>query len=311
MHRDLPSFSAIKAFEAAARLLSFKAAADELCVTHSAISHQIRQLEDFLGVALFRRETRGVVLTSEGAAYLSRISKVLDQLAAATNQVRDQHTAGPLYVSATPAFAERWLVPRLNDFNHCHPDIELHILTSIEGADFKHDGVDVAIRYGQHPSGDLHAEPFLEASRFPVASPRLLADHPPLRKPGDLRGHVLLRDEVGDAWDQWFRCAGVANFEDPGPGPRFAHCNLTLRAAVDGQGVALGYSALVVQDLAARSLVRLFDIETPSTVVYSLVCPHAHLRHPRIAAFRAWLTTAAALDNARQAATPGLVETSE
>lgn len=306
MNRDLPSFPAIRAFEAAARHLSFKDAAAELSVTHSAVSHQIKLLEEFLGVSLFRRETRGVSLTPEGASYLAKVSEALVQLASATREVREQRVAGPLYISSTPALADRWLVPRLNDFRRCHPDIELHISTSLENVSFTHDGVDVAIRFGQHTSGDLYAEPFLEATRFPVASPDLLAGEMPLHRPEDLHDYILLHDETVDAWQQWFECAGV-QVEKADTGPRFAHCNLTLRAAVEGQGVALAYSALVLEDLASGRLVRLFNIELPSKVIYSFVCPKSSLNQPRVAAFKEWLTAAAALDNARKAARPKLV----
>ncbi|MDX1572172.1 MAG: LysR substrate-binding domain-containing protein, partial [Xanthomonadales bacterium] len=220
MNRDLPSFPAVRAFEAAARRLSFKEAADELHVTQSAISHQIKSLEAFLGIALFRRTSRGVALTPDGASYLVRVSEVLDHLASATYDIRDRHVAGTLYVRSTPAFASRWLVPRLNDFNRWYPDIELHVSTSLEPANFVHDGVDVDIRFGIVASSDLHAEPLLESSRFPVASPGLIAGGPPLRRPHDLRGYILLHNEVEDGWTQWFARAGVEHVE-PDPGPRF------------------------------------------------------------------------------------------
>lgn len=199
MSRDLPSFPAVRAFEAAARHLSFKVAADELHVTQSAISHRIKSLEEFLGLELFRREARGVALTSEGEAYLGRISQVLDQLSATTRSIRNQETAGPLCIRSTPAFASRWLIPRLNDFNRWHPAIELHLSTSLEPANFADHGVDVDIRFGCAESGELHTEPFLESSRFPVASPHLMQKRSPLNQPADLRGFVLLHNELGMA----------------------------------------------------------------------------------------------------------------
>lgn len=271
-----------------------------LHVTQSAISHQVKSLEEFLGIVLFRRTSRGVALTPNGASYLARVSEVLDHLASATHDIRDRHVAGTLYVRSTPAFASRWLVPRLNDFNRRYPDIELHISTSLEPANFVDDGVNVDIRFGIVASCDLHVEPFLESSRFPVASPGLIAGGPPLRRPRDLRSYVLLHNEIEDAWPQWFACAGVEHVE-PDPGPRFEHCNLTLRAASEGQGIALAYSALVTEDLSAGRLVRLFRIRLPATVIYSLVCPRNSLKHPRVTAFRNWLTTAAEPDAIRTA----------
>jgi len=296
MSRELPSFPAIRAFEAAARHLSFKDAAQELHVTQSAISHQIKSLEEFLSVTLFHRETRGVAITREGAIYLDKVSKALDSLSSATHDIRSQRAAGPLYVRATPAFGSRWLVPRIGDFNRSCPDIELHIDTSVTPSRFAEDGIDVDIRFGRPSTSELHAEPFLKSSRFPVASPGLLTARAPLRHPRDLSKYVLLHDEVGDAWKQWFDIAGVPDV-DSEPGPRFAHCDLVLQAALAGQGVALAWSVYVMRDLAAGTLLRPFDIDLPSTVLYTLVCPKDSLSRPRVAAFRDWLLSAAAIDN--------------
>lgn len=292
MRRDLPPFTAIRSFEAAARHLSFKRAAEELNVTQSAISHQVKSLEDFLGVQLFRRGTRTVALTSEGADYLDELSGVLDRMAAATDRMRDKGASGPLFVRSTPAFAARWLVPRLTAFHDAHPQIELHISTSLEPADFANEEVDVDIRFGEDQSPGLRVDPFLSSARFPVASPKLLDGRPKLRSPDDLRSFTLLHDEVGDGWEQWLDCAGVRRF-DPRPGPRFSHCDLVLRAATEGQGIALAYGVLAEPDLATGQLVRLFDISLPSKVVYSVVSAQAWSDRPKIAAFRSWLLRAA------------------
>lgn len=296
MSRDLPSFPAVRAFEAAARHLSFKSAAQELHVTQSAISHQVKSLEEFLGTPLFRRGTRSVALTAEGLKYLGKVSRVLDDLSAATRCARNHGLAGALRVRSTPAFAARWLVPRLNDFNRLHPDIELHVSTSLEPANFSSDGVDVDIRFGHEAGGELHAEPVLESSRFPVVSPGLLARLGPVRRPSDLGKFVLLHNEVADGWAEWLKYAGARGV-DSAPGPRFEHCNLTLRAATEGQGVAMAYDALVAEDLEAGALVRLFDINLPTTVIYSLVCPVSYLDQPRVAAFRDWVVSTAGVDN--------------
>jgi LysR family glycine cleavage system transcriptional activator len=292
MRRDLPPFAALRAFEAAARHLSFRRASQELHVTQSAISHQVKALEEHLGQQLFLRGTRRIALTGEGADYLGEISAVLDRLAAATGRRRDKEAAGPLYVRASPAFAARWLVPRLAAFNAAHPRIELHISTSMTPADFAADRVDVDIRFGQPESSGLRVEPFLSSARFPVASPRLLAGRRPLRTPDDLRHVTLLHNEVEDGWPQWLERAGAARV-DPRPGPRFEHCNLSLRAALEGQGVALAYGALAEPDLAAGLLVKLFDLTLPPTVIYSLVTPESWVTRPKIAAFRSWLLRAA------------------
>jgi len=288
MRRDLPPFTSIRSFEAAARHLSFTAAAEELNVTQSAISHQVKALEDYLGVRLFLRGTREIVLTSEGAGYLCDVSLLLDRLAAATDQVRDKDAAGPLFITATPAFAARWLVPRLAAFRAALPGIELHVATSLRPPDFAGARVDVAIRFGQEQIPGLLVAPFLSSKRFPVASPRLLNGRRSPGAPDDLRHFTLLHDEVGDEWEAWVRCAGLADF-DPSPGPRFEHCELTLRAATEAQGVALAYGTLIEDDLAARRLIRLFDIDLPSRVIYSIVTPEAWTTRPKIAAFRSWL----------------------
>ena len=301
MRRDLPSFTSIRSFEAAARHLSFRCAAEELHVTQSAISHQVKALEDHLGVQLFLRGTRKIALTNEGAGYLDQLSLVLDQLAAVTDRIREKDVSGPLFVRATPAFAARWLVPRLTSFHEAYPQIELHISTSLEPADFAADRVDIDIRYGQPESSGLRVDPFLSSIRFPVASPDLLARRASLRRPDDLRHFILLHDEVGDQWREWLDCAGGASF-DPSPGPRFAHCDLTLSAAVEGQGVALAYGTLAEADLAAGFLVKVFDISLPSKVIYSLVVPKTWTSRPKIAAFRRWLLGAAMLRKAPTAA---------
>ena len=174
MNFDLPSFPAMQAFESAARHLSFTAAADELAITHSAVSHRIKLLEEFLGIVLFRRETRGVSLTTVGRTYLSSISEGLDLLAAATQAIRNQQTEGPLHVSTTKVFADRWLIPRVNNFNHHYPDIELHITTSTELSDFVDGSIDAAIRVNHKLCAELYAEPFLEldSPRFPERKSR-------------------------------------------------------------------------------------------------------------------------------------------
>ena len=210
MRRNLPPFASIRSFEAAARHLSFKGAAEELNVTQSAVSHQVKALEEHLGGQLFLRGTRGIVLTTLGTEYLEEISNVLDQMAAATDRARETDASGPLFVRATPAFAARWLVPRLTAFQAVRPQIELHISTSMTPADFASDRVDVDIRVGQPKSAGLRIEPFLSSIRFPVASPRLLAASQSLRSPDDLRHFVLLHNEVEDGWPQWLEHAGAA-----------------------------------------------------------------------------------------------------
>lgn len=288
MRRDLPPFTSIRSFEAAARHLSFKVAAEELNVTQSAISHQVKALEDFLGIRLFLRRTREIVLTREGSDYLGDVSLLLDQLAVATDHVRDKEIAGALHVTTTPAFAARWLVPRIGDFRAAFPKIELHIATSLSAPDFAGDRLDVAIRFAQEEGPGLSVVPFLSSNRFPVASPRLLNGRRSFRSANDFRRFTLLHDEVGDGWREWARCAGMTDV-DPSAGPRFAHCELVMRAAIKAQGIALGYGALVQDELAEGRLMRLSDIALPERVIYTIVMPEAWAGRPKIAAFRNWL----------------------
>jgi len=186
-----------------------------------------------------------------------------------------------------------------------YPRIELHISTSLAPADFAGDRVDVDIRFGQPASAGLRVDPFLSSARFPVASPRLLNGRRSRRSPDDLRHFTLLHNEVEDGWQQWLECAGVTGL-DASPGPRFEHCNLTLRAALEGQGVALAYGALAEADLAMGLLIKLFDISLPPTVIYSVVTPQAWSTRPKIAAFRSWLLRAARVNRAPAAVPPRL-----
>jgi LysR family glycine cleavage system transcriptional activator len=293
MRRDLPPFTSIRSFEAAARHLSFKAAAEELNVTQSAISHQVKALEDYLGIRLFLRGPREITLTREGTNYLGEVSLLLDQLANATDHARDKCATGPLHVTTTPAFAARWLVPRLADFRAAWPGIELHIATSLEPPDFAAERLDIAIRFAQNEAPGLKVVPLFSSARFPVASPRLLNGRRSIHGADDLRRFTLLHDEVADGWQEWVHRAGWSDF-DPSPGPRFAHCELVMRAATEAQGVALAYGALVEEDLAAGLLMRLSEIELPARVIYFIVTPEAWEARPKIAAFRNWLLQQAA-----------------
>ena len=288
MRRRLPPFAALRAFEAAARHQSFKAAAEELSVTQSSISHQVKGLEDFVGAPLFHRNGKGVVLTRCGTEHLHDLTQILDQLDAWTERAKGDDAAGTLAVCATPAFASRWLVPRLQSFHESYPKIDLEVTTTDDPMHFPGAGVDVLIQYGQMPEAGMSVDPFLTSTRFPACSPRLLEGAPPVERPEDLARFTLLRDDVGDDWGSWFACA-EARAPDKIRGPRFAHCELTHKAAEEGQGVVLAYSALIDRELAEGRLVKLFDLETPPKVIYSLTCPTSWSNRPRIAAFRNWV----------------------
>ncbi len=298
MARRLPPLNALRAFEAAARHLSFTRAADELNVTQAAISHQVKGLEERLGIALFRRLNRALLLTDAGQAYLPAIHDAFDRIAEATARLTAHDRAGVLTVSVLPSFAAKWLVPRLGRFRDAHPDIDVHIAPSDRLTDFAREDVDLAIRYGKGEWPGLRADRMLTEEIFPVCSPRLLEGPHRLRTPADLRRHTLLHDDMRIDWRLWLLAAGVDGV-DASRGPSFTDSSMVIQAAVGGQGVALGRSALAAADLAAERLVKPFDISLPAAMAYYVVCPVATAGHPKIAAFREWVIAEA--DAARSA----------
>ncbi len=297
MARHLPPLNALRAFEAAARHLSFSRAAEELHVTHAAISHQVKALEERLGVKLFRRLTRAVRLTDAGQAYLPVLRDAFDRIAEATERLVASDTIGALTVSTTPGFAARWLVSRLVAFREAYPDIDIRLTPSLHLVDFAREEVDVAVRYGRGEWPGLRADCLLTLNVFPVCSPKLLEGPHPLLTPDDLRHHTLLHDDMAADWGRWLLVAGVDGI-DTTRGPRIHDSSLVLQAAVDGLGVALARSALAAADLAAGRLVKLFDISLPSVACYYVVYPEAWADRPKIAAFREWLLAEARREEA-------------
>ena len=287
MARRLPPLNALPSFEAAARHLSFSKAADELHVTHGAVSRAIRNLEDHLGIQLMIRATRSVRLTPAGAAYAAEVREALDQLATATRVATGQHSAGLLGVSTLDSFAGKWLVPRLFRFRQAHPEIEVRLATSERLADFVSDGIDIAVRYGRGQYPGVSAELLIKEDLFPVCSPKLLEGPHPLRTPADLRHHTLIHDDFHIDWSMWLRSAGIEGI-DPHRGPSFHSSVLALQAAVQGEGVVLGRSPLVGDDLAAGRLVRPFDISMAGRGYYVVYPPRA-LQFTKVKAFRDWL----------------------
>lgn len=288
MSRALPPLGSLHAFEAAARHLSFKAAAEELHVTPGAISQQIKLLEDRLGVSLFVRRTRGIELTEAGRLLLGPTQQAFRLLTDAVARVREADDANILTVSVLPSFAALWLVPRLGRFRERYPDIDVRISATPKLADFERDDVDVVIRYGLGKYPDLHVEHLLADDLFPVCSPKLLEGTAPLKNPGDLARHTLLHDELRQEWPLWLRAVGIEGI-DASRGPSFSLWELSLQAAIAGQGVALGHSTLVAEYLKSGQLIRPFQISSPSEFGYHLVCLPRRAREPKIMAFRSWL----------------------
>ncbi|UCH72847.1 MAG: transcriptional regulator GcvA [Rhodospirillales bacterium] len=288
MARRLPPMNTLRAFEAAARHLSFTEAAEELHITQAAVSHQMRTLEEALGVRLFRRLNRAIRLTEEGQQFVTEVRKALAHLATAMDKLAAPDAGGPLTVSVLPSFASKWLVPRLGRFRARHPEIEVRISPSIQLTDFQRDDVDLVVRYGQGRYEGLHSVRLMTEDIFPVCSPALLSGPDALLRPADLRHHTLLHDDGYVDWAMWLLVAGVEDVS-PTQGPYFTDSALVIQAAVEGQGVALARGALAGDDLAAGRLVKPFDIAIPADYAYYVVCPQATAEHPKIAAFRNWL----------------------
>lgn len=285
----IPPLAGLRAFEAVARLQSFRKAAEELSVTTSAVSHQVRSLEDALDIQLFERNTRGVSVTYAGLRFLPEVQAALDRLALAVADLRQRSPGEPLTISTLPTFAVRWMIPRLADFRRKHPEIEVRLDASMELASFTGSDVDLAIRYGRGNWPDLHSEPLIAERLIPVCSPALLEGPLPLKEPADLAHHVLLQNSAHpEDWGLWLTAAKVTGV-DSDQGPRFAYSELLLRAAAEGLGVAVARRHLVETELAAGSLVAPFDITHDRGICYWLVCPPQSLNDMRVAAFRAWL----------------------
>ncbi len=298
MAERLPPLNALRSFEVAARHLSFTKAAEELHVTHSAISHQIKALEEWLGIPLFRRVNRGLLLTEPGQAYLKPVRESFQKLGEATWRLKAKGRSGPLTVSVMPSFASKWLVPRLRRFRERHPDIDVRISASPDLTDFDSEDVDVAVRYGRgNWSGDLRFDLLIRDSMFPVCSPKLLEGPLPLKTIADLSHHTLLTDYDWrvDFWQLWLDAAGVNDLV-PRHALSFNYSNLMLQAAIDGLGVALTQNALAGDDLAAGRLVRLFDVTLPTDYAFYVVTPSLTATRPKIVAFRDWLLDEAGLD---------------
>lgn len=289
----LPPLNALRAFEAAARNLSFTRAAAELHVTQAAVSHQIKGLEDWLGIPLFRRLNRGLLLTEEGLQYLGCVRTAFEELNAGTQRLLAGDRQGVLTVSVIPSFAARWLVPRLGRFRDAHPYIDVRLAATLQNVDFARDDVDLGIRYGAGRYPDLHATYIMQELYFPVCAPALLDGRLPLERPDDLRHHTLLHDEYGPGetnpqWKHWLRAAGATGVRWD-RGPVFGDASMMIQAAIGGQGVALGRETLVVDDLAAGRLARPFALSLPANYAYWMVCPRPAADRPKIVAFRDWL----------------------
>ena len=287
------SLNALSSFAAAARHQSYTLAAAELHITHSAVSQQIRNLENSLGLTLFVRQGRQMQLTAAGAALQQEIQPALTQIRRALSELGKSHEAPAIKVSTLPSFATYWLVPRLNKFQKLQPGVAVRIHASLEIHDLERSSIDIAIRYGLGNWADCEAEKFLEDRIFPVCSPNFNKGKLP-NNINNLKRYRLLCDDCPLEWDTWSQLAGLdsASFKHE---TYFSDSNLMLAAAIAGQGIAIGRSSLVSADIAAGRLVRLFDVIAPSEYAYYMVTASGKKKSPTVLAFELWLRREALL----------------
>ncbi len=290
MATALPSLNGLRAFEAAARHLSFTRAATELNVTQTAISHQIRRLEEQLGIRLFLRQNRALLLTRDAQSYLPAVRAAFEDLRRATERLRRPDREGLLTVSTTASLAAKWLVTRAAGFQETHPGIEVRITTSSHLVDFRREEVDMAVRYGRGNWPGLRAQWLMAEELFPVCSPALLNGPKPLRRPEDLAHHTLLHASVSrEDWQLWLTAAGLPVSLASRRGLSFDESFMAIQAAVDGHGIAMGRTRFVETDIAAGRLVVPFDVVLPADAGFYIVAPEETADTPKIALFRDWL----------------------
>jgi LysR family transcriptional regulator, glycine cleavage system transcriptional activator len=303
--RSLPSLNALRTFEAAARHMSFSLAAQELSVTQSAISRQIKALEEFLGVELFHREPRSLILTEVGRNYSTLLHQTFQHLYDATEELLDQRQPTVLNINSLPTFAMTWLAPRLARFNAAYPRIEVRMVTSIKPIDFRKETVDVAIRIaparlnkGEKSPIDLvmindwtnvRSTPLTTEKLVVVCSPALLKQGPPINTPADLRNHVLLHTRK-TMWHHWFECIGLKDFHIDAS-QTLRHFFLTIQSAVEGKGVALVPKLLVENEIQSGILVTLFDKNEVVGGCYHLLSLENNWDSGKVKALRDWLLT--------------------
>lgn len=288
MSKRLPSLNALRVFETAARQQNYSRAAEELFLTHGAVSHQIRALEDDLGVKLLRRSGRAMLLTDEGRRLYAHVHEGLAQLRKGVEALRSDQRRQTLTVSVTPSLAASWLVPRLPDFYRHQPHIEVYLRATQALTDFRREEVDIAVRYGPGQWPGLSAEKLLHEDVFPVCSPRYRDGGLPTDAAA-LLDCVLLHD-IFSSWDEWFKSMGVTP-DAPLHGPGFSDPILAIQAAADRQGVALARSALVQKELEDGRLVRPLRsyADRRAPFAYYIVYPTTAELPARVRAFRDWL----------------------
>ena len=296
MPRRIYPLNALRAYEASARHLSFVKASEELSVTPAAVSHQVKKLEEYLGLPLFRRRSRGLLLTESGQVLLTELREVFLRLDKAMERVIDSDSRGTVTLSVAPTFATMWLIPRLQKFYALQPDIDVRISTSLGLVDFQRDDYDAAIRLGSGQWFGLETIKLFDETVTPMCSPRLLEGPDALNHPDDLRKHVLLHNHSMDydpeapTWDTWLKAAGASKV-DASRGTHFSLPDHGLQASIDGAGVVLGWRTLAAPDIAAGRVVAPFDLVLPLGSSFYLAYPEAYAPRSNIAALRDWLVS--------------------
>jgi LysR family transcriptional regulator, glycine cleavage system transcriptional activator len=295
MRPRLPPLNALKAFEAAARHESFTRAAEELCVTQGAVSHQVKALEAELAVKFFNRERQRLIITEAGRDYLTVIRDALDRIAAGTERLVQRQSAGVLTVSTSPDFAAKWLVHRLGHFAEAHPEIDLRVSATLHHVDFAREEVDLAVRHGDGNWPGLDTVRLSAEQLFAVCSPKLLSGRRRLDKLADIPKFPLIHLDSRTDWVNWLRGVGIDDAEVT-HGPVLNRASMVIDAAINGQGVALARTTLAAWDLINGRLVRPFPESLRVSKTYWIVCPKATANLPKIAIFRDWLLAEASDD---------------
>ncbi|NHB97812.1 transcriptional regulator GcvA [Photorhabdus stackebrandtii] len=294
MSKRLPPLNALRVFDAAARHLSFTKAAEELFVTQAAVSHQMKSLEDFLGLKLFRRRNRSLLLTEEGQSYYLDIKEIFTSINEATCKLQARSAKGALTVSLSPSFAIQWLVPRLSGFNLAYPGIDVRIQAVDREEDKLADDVDVAIFYGRGNWPGLRTDRLYAEYLLPVCAPSLLTGENPLKIPADLARHTLLHDSSRRDWQAYIRQLDMQQQINVQQGPIFSHSAMVIQAAVHGQGIALANNVMARTEIDAGRLVCPFNDVLVSKNAFYLVCHDNQAEVGKIAAFRQWVLAQAA-----------------
>ena len=293
----LPSLQTLRAFVAAGRHKSYSKAAEELGLTHGAVSHRIRELEERLGVQLFKRVGNSMQLTEAGQKLEAQVRQGLSLLEQAFAPPQNTTSAGKprrhIVVTSVPSLGSTWLFARLGEYQAEHPDIDIDLRVSETLNDYKREGIDIGVRLGSGGWPGLHAEKLFDEALTPVCTPAY-RDQLNLREPADLQRATFLRNPW-TPWSRWFRAAGL-DWPEPARGPRFDDAPLLLRAALAGQGIALGRQWLAVEEIRDGRLVAPFDLAVRDDFAYWLVWPTGRPAHPEVTRFRDWLAAQAAAE---------------